>query len=106
MGNPQEFSVPVRTPALGRIFLNALRSIGVPDESIVFEWRQSTTLPKQWDPSHKFVKFSRTKGKGPMRLKVRAFSIGHLKIISRCLAGSFYSIGERLIIYVSNPDFS
>lgn len=101
-GSEKEFLVTVISPEVGQLFLTALRKIGAPVDAIQFCWRHhdKTTLPNGWQPLMDLISFDKTTIHS-MRLRVRPFKVGNMKISGRSLAMGFLAIGKGLVAHVA-----
>lgn len=110
-GSDKEFMITLPNAEAGHLFYSALTTLGVPDGSIVLNWRCQTSLNEQreiqikWGSLAPMIRFQSGGSSKSMRLSVSPFQSedqnGIFKISSRGLALAFLKAGQQVVINAS-----
>lgn len=107
-GSSKEFLITLTSESIGLVFLRSLRIIGVPLESIRFQWRQcpanvieENQIRSNWGAIGKLIEFPEAGLSKSLRLRVAGFNAsdhdGSFTVSGRGLAQVFLLVGKEAI---------
>jgi len=107
-GSEKTFSITIPNAETGLLFFRALKDIGAPDKSIVFNWRcylssdyEKIEVQKQWGELGAMINFPKSGTSKSLLLSTSSFETtdehGTLKVSSRGIAQGFLRVGKQVV---------